>query len=449
MNTNSRSPAVAGRFYPESATVLAHEIAQMLTQVPDALCENAKAIIVPHAGYIYSGQVAAEGYAALAKRRQTITRVVLLGPAHRVAVKGLALPSCLSFTTPLGEVPLDQPSITALMDLAQIEVNDSAHAQEHSLEVQLPFLQSVLSQFSLVPLVVGHATPQQIAEVLERLWGGDETLIVVSSDLSHYLPYVAAQEIDTQTARQIVNLGPDISHTQACGASPVNGLLLAARQHGLQGKLIRLRNSGDASGERSRVVGYAAFAFFEKEHPESIDPLGLTLLTLVRNAIGTSFKREARAVTAHPKLAELAASFVTLTLNGQLRGCIGSLQAHRPLAIDVSENALAAAFRDSRFTPLKADEFVNIRVEVSLLEPPEPLEFLDESDAIARLRPGLDGLILTHNGRRATFLPQVWESLPDPHRFIEQLKLKAGLTADFWDETITLARYRVQKWKEI
>jgi len=179
-----------------------------------------------------------------------------------------------------------------------------------------------------------------------------------------------------------------------------------------------------------------------------IDPLGFSLLSIARNAINKNFGREAHTVTPHPMLSQLGATFVTLTQNSQLRGCIGSLEAYRPLATDVAENAVAAAFRDSRFTPLKQDQLGLIRVEVSLLEPPETLEFLDETDAIARLCPGIDGLILTHGSRRATFLPQVWESLPDPQRFMAQLKLKAGLPANFWDEEITLARYGVQKWKE-
>ena len=180
----------------------------------------------------------------------------------------------------------------------------------------------------------------------------------------------------------------------------------------------------------------------------SIDPLGLTLLTIARNAIGKHFGQEARTVVAHPDLSRPAATFVTLTQQGQLRGCIGSLEAYRPLSTDVAENAYAAAFRDPRFAPLASEELVYTRIEVSLLEPAEPLEFTDEADAIACLRPGIDGLILTHGSRRATFLPQVWETLPDPKRFLEQLKLKAGLPPDFWDERISLARYGVQKWKE-
>ncbi|MBK7422548.1 MAG: AmmeMemoRadiSam system protein A [Propionivibrio sp.] len=179
-----------------------------------------------------------------------------------------------------------------------------------------------------------------------------------------------------------------------------------------------------------------------------IDPLGGALLTIARNAIGKRFGEEARALEPHPELAKPGATFVTLTQNGQLRGCIGSLEAYRPLAADVAENAVAAAFRDPRFPPLASEDLARTRVEVSLLEASQPMDFIDEADVIARLRPGIDGLILTHGHRRATFLPQVWESLPDPRRFMAQLKLKAGLPADFWDEQITLARYGVQKWKE-
>ncbi len=179
-----------------------------------------------------------------------------------------------------------------------------------------------------------------------------------------------------------------------------------------------------------------------------IDPLGLSLLTIARNAIGKRLGQDVRSALPHPELSQPGATFVTLTQNGQLRGCIGSLEAYRALAADVTENAIAAAFRDPRFAPLGTDELPRTRIEVSLLESAKPMEFNDEAEAIARLRPGIDGLILSHAGRRATFLPQVWESLPDPHKFLEQLKLKAGLPADFWDETIILARYGVQKWKE-
>jgi AmmeMemoRadiSam system protein B len=266
MNISLRPPVVAGLFYPGSAAELARAVEQMLNSAPQQAALSVKAVIVPHAGYIYSGPVAANLYASLASQRDSVRRIVLLGPSHRVALAGLALPSCQAFSTPLGTVPLDQEAMTRLKTLPHVVVNDAAHAQEHALEVQLPFLQSVFSNFSLVPLVVGQATAEDIAEVLELVWGDAATLIVISSDLSHYLPYEHACEMDTHTARQIVDLKPEITHAQACGATPVNGLLLAARRHQLHGKLIDLRNSGDTAGDRQRVVGYGAFVFSGEEH---------------------------------------------------------------------------------------------------------------------------------------------------------------------------------------
>ena len=263
MKPSIRPAAVAGMFYPGSAVTLARELAQMLDDAPQKQVARPKAIIVPHAGYAYSGPIAASIYASLGALRGTVRRITLLGPTHRIAVSGLALPASTAFATPLGTVPIDQQAVAAIVDLPQVIVHAATHAQEHSLEVQLPFLQTVFGDFSLLPLAVGDPSPEQVAEVLERLWGGEETLIVISSDLSHYLPYDIARGTDAQTARHILDLDPTLDHRQACGATPVNGLLLAARRHGLQAQLIDLRNSGDTAGDRSRVVGYGAFAFHE------------------------------------------------------------------------------------------------------------------------------------------------------------------------------------------
>jgi len=223
-----------------------------------------KAIIVPHAGYIYSGQIAAAAFARLAAARETIRRVILLGPVHRVAVHGLALPGVDAFETPLGQIQLDQTAIATIAGMPQVITSSNAHAMEHSLEVQLPFLQTVLDDFRLVPLAVGDATPEEVAEVLERLWGGGETLIVISSDLSHFLPYRLAQEVDQGSVASILDMRGQLSHEQACGGIPINGFLLAAKRHQLQPQLLDLRNSGDTAGDKNRVVGYAAFAFMEE-----------------------------------------------------------------------------------------------------------------------------------------------------------------------------------------
>jgi AmmeMemoRadiSam system protein B len=258
-----RPPAVAGMFYSADPRQLAREVQEFLA-VARPLSLSPKALIVPHAGYIYSGAIAASAYATLKGIAHRIHRVVLLGPTHRVAVHGLALPNTGAFDTPLGRVMLDADAIRTIAHLPQVVLSAEVHAQEHSLEVQLPFLQSVLDNFTLVPLAVGMATAAEVAEVLEAVWGGEETLIVISSDMSHYLPYATAQFVDSKTTKNILDLNQLISHEEACGGTPINGLILAARKHHLKPQLLDLRNSGDTAGSRDRVVGYAAFAFCEE-----------------------------------------------------------------------------------------------------------------------------------------------------------------------------------------
>jgi len=261
--------SVAGTFYPGQAQVLSKEVARFLAdaaaQVHTA-AQPPKALIVPHAGYVYSGKTAALAYAQLLPWRDTIRRVVLLGPVHRVAVRGLVLPGVNHLSTPLGAVAVDKNAIALLAHLSQVTVNPAAHALEHSLEVQLPFLQTVLDDFQVVPLAVGDATPAEVGEVLEALWGDRETLIVISSDLSHFLPYRTAQAVDFETVHAILRLRGALTHQQACGGTPINGLLLAAKHHQLTPTLLGLCNSGDSTGERQRVVGYASFVFSGADH---------------------------------------------------------------------------------------------------------------------------------------------------------------------------------------
>jgi AmmeMemoRadiSam system protein B len=270
-----RPPAVAGHFYPESPRELRASLQRELGEVPRTPGAPPKALIVPHAGYVYSGAVAASAYARIGSLRDRVRRVVLLGPAHRVPVRGLAAPAADRFATPLGSVAIDREAIEALRGLPQLEVSDPAHAFEHSLEVQLPFLQELLGDFRLVPLVVGDASPEQVAEVLDRLWGGDETLVVVSSDLSHYLDYESARRLDAETSRAIVELRPEaLDPERACGCIPVQGLLLAARDRGLRVSAVDLRSSGDTAGPRDRVVGYGAYVLTGLDAAACDDPGG-------------------------------------------------------------------------------------------------------------------------------------------------------------------------------
>ncbi|HKQ29158.1 MAG TPA: AmmeMemoRadiSam system protein A, partial [Burkholderiales bacterium] len=335
----------------------------------------------------------------------------------------------------------------SLKDLPQVVVSDPAHAMEHSLEVQLPFLQTVLGEFSLVPFAVGSASPQEVAQVLERLWGGPETLIVVSTDLSHYHSYEKARQVDAGTVARIAAHASDIDHEEACGATPLNGLLSCARARHIPVQLLAACNSGDTAGGRDRVVGYSSFALYEGA-AISLDQAGTTLVSIARGAIEQHLFGVAPESFDAPWLSRPGASFVTLHKNGELRGCIGSLDAVRPLASDVAQNALAAALRDPRFPALTAAEWPECAVEVSLLCAARPMRFADEADLFAQIKPGEDGLILEAEGRKATFLPQVWEAVPDKRAFLQELIRKAGLPKETPLARCAISRYRVMKFGE-
>ncbi len=261
-----RPAAMAGSFYPGESSVLAAEVGGYLGDASGAGHAAPKAIIAPHAGYMYSGAIAGSIYARLAPLANVVKRVILAGPAHRAYVSGAAVPSVDAFASPLGTVALDTQTLARLRTLPFVEVSDAAHAHEHSLEVHLPFLQSMLGSFALVPILVGAASSEQMAILFDGVWGGRETLIVVSSDLSHYLPYESARDRDRDTAHAIVGFEATLVPQQACGAAPINGLLRAARRRGMAAELVDLRNSGDTAGDRDRVVGYGAFAFTERAH---------------------------------------------------------------------------------------------------------------------------------------------------------------------------------------
>lgn len=424
----ARAAAVAGSFYPAGAGALRAAVAALLAGAGRA-GDAPKALIVPHAGYIYSGPVAAQAYAMLAGAADRIRRVVLLGPAHRVYLHGLALPSAQRFDTPLGPVPLDLDAIQRIAALPQVGVMDEAHAEEHSLEVQLPFLQQLLPDFSLVPLVVGDATPREVAEVLAQLWGGPETLIVISTDLSHYHDYATAQRLDAATSHAIEQLALEqIGPRQACGCMPLRGLLQLCRERGLAVRCLDLRNSGDTAGPRDRVVGYGAYAVAESA---SLAQHADALLAVARASIAGGLDGRAAArpdAGAFPAaLRECRAAFVTLTIAGRLRGCIGTTEARLPLVNEVAESAWNAAFRDPRFAPLSRAEFAGAALGISVLSVPQSLPFTGEAQLLAQLQPGVHGLIIEQGERRATFLPAVWDSLPEPVAFLAQLKCKAGI----------------------
>ncbi len=481
-----RESALIATFFVANAQALAQSVDGYLQAPTAPASAPPKIIIAPHAGHIYSGATAGKAYALLAAHAAQIRRVVMFGPAHRVYFQGIALPGAGSFATPLGAMPLDTLGFDAIADLPFISTRPDAHAQEHSLEVHVPFLQRALPQATLVPLLVGDAPPSAVAQVMQRLWADAGTVFVISTDLSHFHRYDEANAIDSATCEKILALDARLNHDQACGATPVNGALLLAQQRGLRITQLERLNSGDTAGNspegRQRVVGYASFALHETSHapsdtPNSIarhaysitangqfrlknspftDIQGQQLVQLARLQLQQQIAGDAGAQQDLRTFQSHGASFVTLTKNGQqghsLRGCIGSLQAHRSLLEDVQANALAAALQDPRFAPVTAQELAHLQVEVSVLTATEPMQHANESHALWQLRPGIDGLIFEaqHEGRifRSTYLPQVWEQIPEPRAFLAHLKVKAGLPFDFWSSQVKLSRYEVQKFHE-
>lgn len=264
---HSREAAVAGMFYPSDADELRSQIIDLLNSVPDEYSVRPKAIIAPHAGYQYSGIVAASAYAPLKYYANDIHRVILLGPSHRVPLRGVAYCSADYYNTPLGRCAIDKEAQDILIQnttnsITNLHLSDQAHKEEHSLEVHVPFLQVLLHDFKIIPLVVGDTEPQNLLPLFETFWHDSSTLFVISSDLSHFHDYATAQEMDQHSAEIITAMSPySLTYDDACGRNPVNGLLYAARQHDLTAKQISLKNSGDTAGDKSRVVGYGAFHF--------------------------------------------------------------------------------------------------------------------------------------------------------------------------------------------
>jgi AmmeMemoRadiSam system protein A len=286
------------------------------------------------------------------------------------------------------------------------------------------------------------ASVAEVGEVIERLWGGPETVIVISTDLSHYHTYSEARRVDGATLARIAGYATDIQHEEACGATPLNGFLHFAKKNAMPLRLLAACNSGDTAGDRDRVVGYCAFALYETSEAQA----GATLVAIARAAIEEKLLGAKPPMFDAPWLARPGATFVTLLKNGELRGCMGSLEPARTLAQDVAENALGTAFRDPRFRPVSAEEWAQCALEVSVLSRPKPLFFEDEAELLQQLRAGEDGLILEADGRRGTFLPQVWAAVPDKRAFLAQLLRKAGLPPDTPLARCKISRYRVVKF---
>ena len=445
-----KPPAIAGRFYPAERDACIELVERCLADARPSPVPNPKILIIPHAAHIFSGPIAASAYAGLRALAGTITRVVLLGPAHRVGFKGIAVTSQDHWATPLGTVPVDWEGLRAALMVPGVNVVDGSFAEEHSLEVHLPFLQRVLEDFTLVPLLVGNADHNLVARVLDALWGGPETLVVISSDLSHFHDYETACRLDGETASKIELLQPEkIDSDGACGHRAIGGALRQARRRDLRTTALDVRNSGDTHGTKDRVVGYGSFALEYAETARLADGDRAALLNIARSSLKISSQhgeppKASFGTGLSPTLKAMRACFVTLRQNGQLRGCIGSLSAHERLLENVITNTHKAGFGDPRFKPLALGELDELEIEVSILSAARQMSFTDEADLVRQLRPDQDGLILQDGNHRGLFLPSVWSGLPKAEQFVRGLKRKAGLDQDHWSDGLKMFRYTTE-----
>ncbi len=477
-----REAAVAGLFYPAAAKDLTAQLDTLLVKAERVPLGKLRGLVCPHAGYEYSGPTAAIAYKQVAAG--DFDTVVVLAPSHYADFEGVSVADVEAFTTPLGKIPLSSQAakLAAVPPFcghpkcdvsrpswwrqASMQVppfgEDTPDTWEHSLEVQLPFLQTVLKDFRLIPAVFGRADAAQAADALAP-FVDDRTLVIASSDLSHFYPADVADQLDASCVRAVCDLDVKwMQHEEACGKLPVLTLMHLAIQKGWKTRLLDIRNSGAATGDCSNVVGYAAVAFFEGDGPSEYERASAQKLTqedqkflldLARKSLNKAVRDqeqlEVPAAEVPDRLRERGACFVTLTKKEDLRGCIGHIFACRPLYQSVLENAKHAALEDRRFSPVEAKELDQIAVEVSVLTTPRRVEYKSPDELIAKLRPGVDGVVFGLRGERSTYLPQVWEQLPDKEQFLRQLVLKAGLRASAWkDPEAAFLTYQVQAFKE-
>ncbi|MBU0965517.1 MAG: AmmeMemoRadiSam system protein B [Proteobacteria bacterium] len=465
-----REPVWAGRFYPADINALTADLDRLCSEArQDSFARPAgkslRALILPHAGYIYSGPTAA--HAALVLDKKQFDKVILLGPDHQVGYKSAAISDVSSYRTPLGKIPLHADARRLLRQTELFRPIPEGYDAEHSLEVNLPFLQYLLGNFALVPIVLGSAQPAPIAAALAPLLT-PRTLVVVSSDLSHHLPYDLAMGKDKQTINHILNLDGQAlasSENSACGLVPLQVLINLARRHNWQPVLIHYANSGDTAGSHDKVVGYAAIAFYgditmDKQNTSSSAinaEQGRILLTLARQTIALKLgltvpedeRKKLETELRDPVLQQERGTFVTLHKHRQLRGCIGSIAAEESLAANIRHNAVNSAFGDPRFPPLQKKEFDEVDIEVSILTEPQPLTYDKGTDLPTILRPKIDGVILRDGMAGATFLPQVWDQLPQPEDFLSRLCMKAGLRPNAWQTgKLEVLTYQVQYFSE-
>ena len=438
-----REPVAAGKFYPEGKEVLEDLIRNYLSKAEYVNFGKLRGLVVPHAGYIFSGIVAAKGFKQIPKDIKT---VIVIGPSHHFYFKGASLPSYTHFKTPLGEVKISKKVDSLRKNKIFVNVSDKL---EHSIEVEIPFLQVLLgNDFELIPIMTGNVDPEKLADVLLPLID-KETLVIASSDLSHYYPYEIAYKIDKNCLEAIPSLNfSKMRYCEACGKIPILTLMHLAKKLGWYGYLLDYRTSGDTAGNKQSVVGYASIGFFEGINPKEQK----ILLKIARETLEFYLKNKTLPIIREEflpeRLIEKKGCFVTLYKKGKLRGCIGTLLPLEPLYRCVIRNSINAALHDIRFKPVSFNELKDIKIEISVLTEAKEVKFKNWKELLEKIT-RKDGIILIKEGRSATYLPQVWEQLPEKELFLSNLCIKAGLLPDCWkEEGVRIKKYQAQVFKE-
>ena len=442
----TKSPSVAGMFYTADKTQLQNQINEFKKNSKNTYITPTRAVIVPHAGLVYSGRLAYEGISQLDKN---LKNIFIFAPAHRVAFEGIALTSYDAWATPLGEININKDITKELISKFGGKYNDNALAPEHAIEVEIPFIQTVFKDVKIIPVLIGKEDYDKVYKIISYYYPNPENGFVISSDLSHYLPDDRAKKVDGYTAQLIETCTTNnFSHELACGATGILGLIQFANEKNYSLIRIDMANSSDATFERDRVVGYGCWFLYEGDRNEFIkENYSDFIINLCKDSIKNKNTNSAEIV--YPKvLSEYGAVFVTLEKFGNLRGCIGSIIPHRPLIDDIIINAQNAAYSDTRFRPVEKGEIKDLKIAVSLLSVPKQMHFKDEEDLLNQIRPNIDGIIIKDGNYQAVYLPSVWEQLPDKRDFLNSLKVKAGLPASHFSKTFEAYRFETSYIKE-
>lgn len=438
-----RPASAAGKFYTSDKAELSAQLDYFSHNNTYDYDYRSRAIIVPHAGYVYSGQLASEGFQYLDK---DIKNIFIIAPSHYVALKNPAISAFDKWSTPLGEIEVNQEMNNELVQRFGLEFEDEAFKNEHAVEVQVPFIQKIFSNAKIIPILAGP-NYEKITKIIATYYPNPENAFVISSDLSHFYNTVQARKMDNVTAEMIEMKDIEkFSSEQACGAVGVLGLVNFAKNKSYSLIRVGMINSGDVTGDTSSVVGYGSWILCEGAKNTFIKKyFSDFVINTCKNSILAGLNDEAPICLKTPAVFnQLGASFVTLEKNGDLRGCIGSIIAHRPLIEDLIKNSQSSAFSDPRFQPLRKDEFDDLSINVSLLSEPEKMHFDDEADLLSQIVPFEDGIIIKERSYQAVYLPSVWEQLPEKTMFLNSLKVKAGLPENYFSQTLEAYRYTTE-----